>query len=313
MGNIIFCLFFAPVFNLTPTDNWDHEMVQVNVPKKEGVLMSVSSVYNENWDKLNQPNFWKQIMVLHPDSMIINVASTRQILLKVAASNWNNLSETRKNSIKDSLKLANNVSLDERIFCTSGKNHFYKFDLVFNSLSKGIVAFEKFNVDPWYAQSILLIESPGQLLKSNTGAYGPFQLMPAVARHMGLTVNKSIDERKDFDRSAFAAASLIRRICIPETKRILDAHNLTYNESDLWFRLMVMHVYHAGASNVRAVVNAIQPSEGGQDLIKKMWQTSAAGFGNASQNYSQLVLASHMIIHEMVGKQCTSLFDCASN
>ncbi len=51
-------------------------------------------------------------------------------------------------------------------------------------------------VDPWYAQSILLIESPGQMKKSISGAYGAFQLMPGVARAQGLIVNKTLDERK---------------------------------------------------------------------------------------------------------------------
>ena len=65
--------------------------------------------------------------------------------------------------------------------------------------------FENNGVDPWYAQAILLIESPAQLKKSVVGAYGAFQLMPSVARSHGIIVNKKIDERKDFNKSAFAA------------------------------------------------------------------------------------------------------------
>jgi hypothetical protein len=310
MKSLIFCLFFSPIYNQFPADNWDNEMVHVNIPSKAGVLMSTSAIYNEKWNELNQPNFWKQIMVLHPDSMLVNVAASRQILAKIDSKKWNLKSETEKSIFKDSLRHNFNLPQDERLFFTSGKNHFYKFDKVYGSLSRGIIAFERYEVDPWYAQAILLIESPGQLLKSNTGAYGAFQLMPGVARQMGLQVSKNIDERKDFDRSAYGAASLIRRICIPETKRILTSFNISYQETDLWFRLLVMHVYHAGASNVRAVVNAINPSEGGQALITKIWQTSAGGFQNASQNYTQLVLASQMIIHEMVGAHCTNLFAC---
>ena len=63
-----------------------------------------------------------------------------------------------------------NVSLTKE----KGKKDFYKFDLVYPSLSEGILEFEKNKVDPWYAQAILLIESPGQLKKSRAGAYGPF-------------------------------------------------------------------------------------------------------------------------------------------
>ncbi|MFN6013315.1 MAG: hypothetical protein ACK47F_01330, partial [Flavobacteriales bacterium] len=74
--------------------------------------------------------------------------------------------------------------------------------------------------------------------------------------------------------------------------------------------LFVLHVYHAGAMNVNAVVRKIDPKEGSQELIKQMWQTSAAGFGNNSQNYTQLALASQLILHEMIYEQCEEIFDC---
>jgi hypothetical protein len=199
-----------------------------------------------------------------------------------------------------------------RIYVTSGKNDFYKFNEVYPQLSKGVAAFERYGVDPWYAQAILLIECPGQMKKSISGAYGSFQLMPDVARAAGLTVNSSIDERKDFDRCAYGSASLIRKVCIPEAKRILDRHQLTYNESDLWFRLFVLHVYHAGSMNVAAVVNKIQPTVGSQQLILDMWQNTAGGFGNNSQNYTQLALAAQLILHEMVYQQCDEITNCPS-
>jgi hypothetical protein len=78
----------------------------------------------------------------------------------------------------------------------------------------------------------------------------------------------------------------------------------------MWFRLFVLHVYHAGAMNVAAVVNKIQPTEGSQELIKAMWQNSAAGFGNNSQNYSQLALAAQLILHDMVYQNCTEISPC---
>jgi hypothetical protein len=64
--------------------------------------------------------------------------------------------------------------------------------------------------------------------------------------------------------------------------------------------------------NVSAVVNKIAPTKGSQDLIKQMWQTSAAGFGNNSQNYSQLALAAQLILHNMIYEHCEEIFDCAS-
>jgi hypothetical protein len=146
-------------------------------------------------------------------------------------------------------------------------------------------------VDPWYCQTILLIESPGQLRQSIDGAYGPFQLMRGVARDMGLQVNAGSDEREDLEKSAAAAARLIREICIPKTRNLLNQWWIPYDERDLWFRLLVMHVYHAGIGNVRQVFDAMQPQAGGPELIRQMWQTEAGNFGNSSQNYSQLALA----------------------
>lgn len=312
MKSLIFCVFFAPVYAQYPSANWDHEMVEIKTSDKNGVLMSPQVIYDEKWDRLNQAVFWKKIMRLHPDSTLINVASNRQILLSVATKEWQSKTDEEKVLLKNELRRKYQLASDEKLLCTSGKSHFYKFDAVYPSLTKGILAFENLNVDPWYAQAILLIESPGQLMKSNAGAYGAFQLMPAVARAQGLKVNKYIDERKDFDRSAYAAASLIQKICIPSAKRILDDKNITYNENDLWFRLFVMHVYHAGAGNVNAVINKINPNLGGQELITQMWQTEAGHFGNSSQNYTQLVIASQLILNDLVGGDCVKLFACTA-
>ena len=38
---------------------------------------------------------------------------------------------------------------------------------------------------------------------------------------MGLTVSKYVDERKDFNKSAFAASELLRTICIPQAYKFL--------------------------------------------------------------------------------------------
>jgi hypothetical protein len=311
MKSIIFCLFFAPIYSQLPSSNWDDEMVEVVSPDKSGVLMNFQTIFDEKWHELNQPFFWKHIMRLSPDSCILNAGSTRQILAKYNVKDWEKLSSEQKFIIKENLKKENNLNTDEVIKCTTGKSNFYKFDKVYESLSKGVLAFERYQCDPWYAQAILLIESPGQLVKSNAGAYGAFQLMPGVARAHGLKVTKTIDERKDFDRSAYAASSLIKKICIPYAKKILATKNIQYKETDLWFRLFVMHIYHAGAGNVQAVFDKINPNEGGKDLITAMWQTEAGKFGNASQNYSQLVIASQLILNEMVGNECVRLFSCS--
>jgi hypothetical protein len=274
--------------------------------------MHAESIFQDRWDILPQPQFWKQIMLLSPDSCLVNVASNRVVLKKMSIKEWNSQTEDQKNLLKSKLKSEFGIAQTEKIFVTTGKNDFYKFKEVYPSLSKGVSAFEKFGVDPWYAQAILLIESPGQLKKSISGAYGAFQLMPDVARAQGLTVNSKIDERKDFERCAYGSARLLSKVCIPEAKKILAKHKLSYNESDLWFRLFVLHVYHAGAGNVAAVMNKIQPKIGSQQIILDMWQNTAGGFGNNSQNYSQLALAAQLILHDMVYEQCDEISACTS-
>jgi hypothetical protein len=306
-----FCLLIFKTHS-QPLENWEADKIKVVQANGVQTIMHAEALFEDRWDQLPQAQFWKKIMLLSPDSCLINVAANRQVLGKMSNRDWNAQSEAQKDIKRQELREAYGLPSDTRIYVTTGKNDFYRFAEVYPSLDKGVAAFERYGVDPWYAQSILLIESPAQMRKSSTGAYGAFQLMPSVARSMGLIVNSTTDERKDFNRSAYGAAQLIRRVCIPEAKRILAAHQITYNETDLWFRLFVLHVYHAGALNVAAVVDKIQPTEGSQELIKAMWQNSAAGFGNNSQNYTQLALAAQLILHDMVYQNCTEISPCAS-
>jgi hypothetical protein len=306
---ILVAFSYSCAMNAQELVNWDAEKIEVYHKEDVHTFMDAAPIFMNRWDQLPQPQFWKKIMVLSPDSCLINVATNRKVLLKMSMNDWSRQTETEKSRFKDSLRLIYNLEPGCQINVTTGKNDFYRFKEVYPSLSKGIDAFEKNHVDPWYAQAILLIESPGQLKKSSAGAFGAFQLMPGVARAQGLIVNAQKDERKDFERSAYAASKLLKKVCIPEAKRLLNQFNLSFDESDLWFRLLVLHVYHAGSLNVQAVMQKIQPKEG-KELIKAMWQTSAAGFGNNSQNYTQLALAAQLILHEMIYEQCDAIFDC---
>jgi len=279
---------------------WQKELTNVNSDNKEQVIITPQAIFTDNWHNLPQTQFWKQIITLPPDSCLINVASDRKVLLKMSLTDWHKQTEIQKQHFKDSLKNIYGLSITEKINITSGKNDFYKIKEVSPSIAEGIQEFNKHGVDPWYAQAILLIESPAQLKKSISGAYGAFQLMPTVARAYGLTVNSQTDERANFKKSAYGAAQLIQRACIPEAKHILNRHGIIYNESDLWFRLFVMHIYHAGAGNVSAVMNKIQPKIGGQQLIQQLWTTSAGSFGNNSQNYTQVALATQIVLHELL-------------
>ena len=292
--------------------SWEHEKLWIADEHNSNLILESEQIYSERWNILPQALFWKKIMKLSSDSCLVNVASTRQILESIDSREWYALNKTQKLNFREEMRLKHNIQNGEKIYVTSGKSDFYKFEEVYPTLREGITVFDEMCIDPWYAQSILLIESPGQLKKSISGAYGAFQLMPGVARAQGLTVNKTTDERKSFEKSATAAAKLIKNICIPEAKKILNTHELSYSENDLWFRFLVLHIYHAGSGNVAAVLNVINPKEGSQELIKSMWQNKAAGFGNCSQNYSQLAIASQLILHDMVYSNCEDVISYSS-
>lgn len=308
-SNMCLITCFSVVFSQKST--WERELIAVSDGSSEHIILGGKSIYEANWHQLPQPQFWQQIMLLSPDSVLINVASNRKIVGRMSNKKWALQSESLKSQFKDSIRNALGLSSTERIMVTTGKNDFYRFDLVYESLSKGVNYFDEYGVDPWFAQSILLIESPGQLKKSSAGAYGPFQLMPSVARSMGLTVTKTMDERDDFRRSAYASAQLLKRVCIPSALSIASKTGLQIDENAIWFRLLVLHVYHAGAMNVKAVVEQIGAVKTGEELIQKMWVTTAASFGNSSQNYSQLALAAHLQLANIIEQKKCSIYNCS--
>lgn len=65
------------------------------------------------------------------------------------------------------------------------------------------------------------------------GAVGPWQLMPATARVLGLRVNRKVDERKNYYKSTKAAAIYLRDL---------------YTELGDW--LLVIAAYNGGTANV---------------------------------------------------------------
>lgn len=239
-------------------------------------------------------------MKLAPDTLIINIAKTRQIVGYIPQKRWRRMSDRRVRQFEDSIRTEYQLEKRAEIYFTNGRNHFYRFHQVLPSISKAVEIFLEEGVDPWYAQTILLIESPGRLQFSTEGAYGAFQLMEGVAKEVGLVINDTLDEREDFGKSAMGAARLIQRTCVPKARTLAKYWNLEYEEDDLWFRLLVLHIYHAGFGNVRRVFRKMRPKEGGIPLFVKLWQTKSRRFGNASQNYSQIALASLMELDQIV-------------
>jgi membrane-bound lytic murein transglycosylase D len=75
---------------------------------------------------------------------------------------------------------------------------------------------------------------------SSVGAAGPWQLMPATARLLGLKVNRKVDERKNYSKSTKAAALYLRDL---------------YTELGDW--LLVIAEYNGGTANIyRAMKNS---------------------------------------------------------
>lgn len=263
-----------------------------------------TQLYQFKVAELQQIKFWRMIMNTSEDSCILNFHHNRKIISLLKNEEWNKLNDSVKKCVRDSIRLANNLDSTKRILITTGKRFFYTFDNTFENFDKGINCFIENNVDPWYAQAILLIESPNKLQKSNAGAYGSFQLMKDVARMFGLKVNRKIDERANFERSAFAASSLLKKVCIPKAHSILDSLGIKQQpENELWFKLLVMHVYHAGAGNVRSALFTFKPTEGNMNLIYNLWMAETRHFKSASQNYSQLVLAAMLEMNERLSRK----------
>jgi hypothetical protein len=262
-----------------------------------------SSLFTEGWDTLAQPLFWQRAMKYPPDSVIVNIAKSRQVIEILPLDSVRFWSEKKKKSYEDSLKNEYGLKKKEEIYFTTGRNHFYKISDVIPEIDRAIEVFQQEKTDPWYAQTILLIESPGRLQYSTDGAYGAFQLMAGVAKDMGLTVNDTLDERMDFDRSAEGAARLIKRVCLPHARALCSSYRLEYNEYDLWFRLLVMHIYHAGIGNVRHAFRKIRPKSSGPEIITALWATKSRRFGNASQNYSQIALGALLELNTVIQKE----------
>ncbi|WP_066759219.1 transglycosylase SLT domain-containing protein [Crocinitomix algicola] len=310
----IIVLLFLVSTSAFSQHRFNKHLIEVTLHEQDTLLMNfvkTPDLFMERWDTLAQPSFWKFVMRMSPETSILNVAETRQVLELRPLADWNNLSDEEKEAYRDTLRIRHGLAPDTRIFMTTGKSDFFEFEKVFNSISRGVEVFKDNNTDPWYAQSILMIESPGKIAYSSVGALGPFQLMKSVARNHGLRVDKYVDERKDFDKSAKASAHLIRTACIPEAKRILkkfDIHVTPDDEFSLWFRLLVMHCYHAGAGNVdRLLSNVVKPTRGGMELITTIWRSEYGGFKNASQNYSQLALAALIILDDLILKKCQEI------
>ena len=279
----------------TETPCFPYELT-LNAPDSlEFSFIRVPCIYEENWHRTNEVKFWREVITTQQDSFIANVHSTREILEKIPRTIIDSLDRDGLNALRKSINMKYGLDTSTRILFTSGKSWFYNYTSLKSDMKTAIRIFENMGVDPFYAQAVLLVESPGSANNfSYSGAYGKFQLMPSVARQYGLTVNKYTDDRRDFSKSAVAAARLFQDACIPYAKRWLTDNGFEVNENALWFKLIALHIYNAGAGNVKSAIAAIPNHLKGKEIVEYLWHVQTSRFRNESQNYSQLALACYL-------------------
>ncbi len=243
-----------------------------------------------------QITFWRSVISLTKDSCIVVHKDSRKMLDIILAELLDSM--VVKNQLDEAAQCyrdKNGYDTCELVKFVRGKKEFFNFQKVGPLVDDAKIIFDEYGVNPIYAQFILLIESPNNpKARSISGAVGHYQLMPFVARKYGLVVSSTRDDRHDFAKSSMAAAKLMKDYCIPNAERMAISIGLVPNHNELWFQLLVMHVYNAGAGNVRKAVQLIGPVKSGEELILKLWKTQAGAFGNSSQNYTQLALASYV-------------------
>ncbi len=285
------------LFGIINTDTAAYKCA-LSVDSTEFCLRLITEDSNSR-DLLYQPEiyFWMKDMQLDKDSFLVVEKGTRTVIEVVSSKTVLNIE--KGGNLKCLGTVYQQVCFGDSnaiIRFVRGRKQFFDFSSVGPLLKRGMNIFEGMGVDPMYAQLLLLIESPNNSHGvSSAGAKGHFQLMPNVARKYGLRVDRYRDDRIHFNKSARAASKLFKRYCIPSARRTAISAGIEVDESALWFKLLALHVYNAGGGNVRKAVASIGKVGSGNELIKRLWHTKYGHFGNSSQNYSQLCLASYRV------------------
>ncbi len=249
-------------------------------------------------DFLSSPNvvFWMRDILLSADSFLVVNQTTRQVIDVVHKDAIQKIDRSQNLTTLGSLyAMKHSVPSNHKIKFVRGRKEFFNYSVVGPKLKIANSVFESVGVNPMVSQLLLLIESPSNHKGvSQSGAAGHFQIMPSVARKYGLRISKGVDDRLIFSKSAYAAARLVKEYCVPQAKRICIKNNIEFNTDALWFNLLVLHIYNAGAGTVATAVKHNENGIDGNDLIKRLWHTNVGAFQNSSQNYSQVCLASYL-------------------
>lgn len=275
-------------------------------PNLNACVLPIEEKPENNW-LLYQPEigFWVEDIELSADSFLVVDQISRSVVDVVHKDVVGDIENG--GNLKCLGQLYKGICFEDEnshVKFVRGRRSFFDYAQIGPHLSTGMQIFEGLGVHPVYAQLLLLIESPNNPnAVSSAGARGHFQLMPSVARKYGLRVNRYTDDRIVFDKSAKAAAKLFKYYCIPSARRICSDLQLDVNEEALWFQLLALHVYNAGGGNVLKAARLHKGVQSGNELITSLWHTKVGAFGNSSQNYSQLCLASYLSYRAFLQKQ----------
>lgn len=267
-------------------------------------FLKLTCIKDHGWDTFPEIKFWRRVVSLSSDSTLANVFEIRKPLMTFEKRIVDSMERIGKlDTLRNYVIRKYRLEPGTRIKFTSGKKAFYRFEGVSTRIARAIEIFDSLGVDPFLAQAVLLIESPGSnRAKSTAGAYGNFQLMPFVARQYGLRVDQYVDERENFDRSAYAAARLFKEICVPYSVKMCNKFGFKVDERALWFKLLALHCYNAGSGTVHSALSVIPNQIQGDKLIQTLWHTSAGYFRSEAQNYSQLALACYLEYEKSTGQ-----------
>lgn len=249
--------------------------------------------------------FWKRDIMLSSDSFLV-VNQRDRVIFDIVHKNSVHKIERGQNlsNLGRIYGYKYDVPQDIKIKFVRGRRDFFDYSVIGPKLKEANRVFNLVGADPIIAQLLLLIESPNNHKGvSHSGAAGHFQIMPSVARKYGLKIGQRVDERHNFTKSSYAAARLVKEYCIPQAKRICTQNNIEIEQDALWFKLLVLHIYNAGAGTVAKAVRHLPEITKGNELIKTLWRTNVGAFQNSSQNYSQVCLASYLGYKDYIRQQ----------
>lgn len=292
----VFILSFSGLPPVAGVKNVKRPVAKATAVSNEVAYLTVPSIKNEGWDTMPEVTFWQKIVSLDADSSVANVYASRKLLRTFPKKMIDSLERVGKlESLRAEVSKEYGLSKGERVMFTAGRKWFYNFSVVQSKIARALHIFDSLGVDPYYAQTVLLIESPGSnTLRSFAGAYGHFQIMPFNARKYGLRVDRYVDEREDFERSAYVSAMLFKETFIPYARLWCNQLGFKADENALWFKLLVMHCYNAGPYGVKSAMNRVPNYNQGSKLIHRLWHTTAPYFPGEAQNYSQLAVACYL-------------------